>query len=185
MPATTPRGYEYPLYSDMQNVPARIQALAEDIDVDVQSLYDAADAARNAPTASVDQLSDSIPNATLTTLSFDIELYDNAGMVNLGVDPTAISITSTGLYLVSGTVHQNTAFGTVTTALAMFLRSVGGLVPDIATVTKNLGSPVTDLSMIVLTRCNAGEKITMAVQHNSGGAIDVTNCRLYVTKVAP
>jgi hypothetical protein len=185
MPATTPRGYEYPLYGDTQNTPAQIQALAEDIDADVQGLYNAENAARTAPTALISQLTDSIPNGVMTTITFDDELYDNAGMVNLGADATAISITSAGLYLVSGVVHQPTAFGTTTNAIAMFLRSVGGLVPDIATVTKTLGSPVTDLSMVVLTRCAVGEKLTMAVQQNSGGAIDVSLCRLSATKVAP
>lgn len=185
MPATTPRGYEYPLYGDTQNPPAQIQALAEDIDVDVQSLYTARTTALNAPTALISQLSDPIPNGVLTTITFDNELYDNAGMVNLGTDATAISITSAGLYLVSGVVQQSTALGTTPNAIAMFLRSVGGLVPDIATVTKNLGSPITVMSMIALTRCNVGEKVTLAVQQNSGGSIDVDNCRLSVTKVAP
>ena len=185
MPATTPRGYEYPLYSDTQNTPAQIQALAEDIDADVQGLYTARNTARNAPTALISQLSDTIPNGVLTTVIFDNELYDNASMVNLGVDATAISITSAGLYLVSGVVQQSTALGTTPNAIAMFLRSVGGLVPDIATVTKNLGSSITTLSMVALTRCNVGEKITLAVQQNSGGPIDVDNCRLSATKVAP
>lgn len=185
MPGTTPRGYEYPLYGDTQNFPAQIQALAEDIDVDVQGLYDAADAARNAPTASVSNLTQSVPSGALTTITFTDELYDNANMVNLGIDPTIISIPETGLYLVSGTAVFNIAAGTTTLACALFLRSIGGIVPDISTVTKELGSPATNLSMVTLTRCNVGESISMAVQQNFGSPIDVTGARLYVTKVAP
>jgi len=186
MPATTPRGYEYPLYADAQNFPTQIQALAEDIDADVQSLYNASAAARNAPTASISSIGIlATPSGAMTTMTFTDELYDNAGMVNFGVNNTIITIPQTGLYLVSGSATFNIAAGTTTLACALFLRSVGGLVPDIATVTKQLGSPMTNLSMVTLTRCNAGETISLATQHNFGSPIDVNTVRLYVTKVAP
>lgn len=186
MPATTPRGYEYPLYSDTQNVPAQLQALAEDIDTDVQGLYNSSAAARNAPTAAVDTAGIlATPSGSMTTMTWTAELYDNAGMVNLGVSNTVITIPQTGLYLISGTAVFSIATGVTTLAGALFLRSVGGLVPDIATVTKNLGSPVTNLSAVALTRCNAGETISLATQHNYTSPIDVTPARLYVTKVAP
>lgn len=38
---TTARGYEYPSIVDEPNVPAHLQALAEDVDADVQALADA------------------------------------------------------------------------------------------------------------------------------------------------
>ncbi|KUJ65436.1 hypothetical protein [Streptosporangium amethystogenes] len=186
MPGTTPRGYEYPLYGDTQNVPTQVQALAEDIDADVQSLYTANTTARNAPTASISSTGIlATPSGALTTMTFTDELYDNAGMVNLGVNNTIITIPQTGLYLVSGTVTFNIAASTTPLACALFLRSVGGLVPDISTVTKALGSPQTSLSMVSLTRCNAGETISLATQHNYTSPIDVSPARLYVTKVAP
>ncbi|MEU2510359.1 hypothetical protein ABZ621_37515 [Streptomyces sp. NPDC007863] len=184
MPGTTPRGYDYPFYGEMQDFPAQIQALATDIDADVQSLYTANTTARNAPTAVVSNLSQTIPTGVQTTITFTDELYDNAGMVNIAGAPTVVTITSTGLYLVSGTI-QFIGPNPTSAVCALFLRSVGGVVPDIATVTKGLGSPNTNLNMVALTRCNSGETITMAVQQNVGAPVDVQNGRLYVTKVAP
>lgn len=184
MPGTTPRGYEYPLYTDTQNFPAQIQALAEDIDTDVQGLYDADTEARNAPTAKAQfaGLLD-VPTGPQTTVTFNTELYDNAGMINLGVSPTVISIVETGLYLVTGWVLFSES--AVSGAVALLLRSAGGLVPDIATVTKGAGSPDQQLSMVALTRCAAGESITLAVIQNTGSGLDLQFAELTVTKVAP
>ncbi|MFB7936684.1 hypothetical protein [Streptomyces sp. NPDC056049] len=182
MPDTTPRGYEYPLYSDTQNFPAQIQALAEDIDADVQSLYDADQAARNAPSASLGltgpiQL---IPTGAITTVQFSFVEYDNAGMATL---PSNIAIVETGLYLVTGGA---TFLSAATGGQAVLLRSVGGLVPDIATVTKAPATSVNNLfSLVALTRCAAGETITMAVLQNSGAGSVLQDAQLSVTKVAP
>ena len=182
MPGTTPRGYDYPLYAETQDFPAAIQELAEDVDADMDALYDGNTAARNEPTAIVAQsFNVALPTATDVTTTFDTELYDNAAMVNLGVSPQVVTITSTGLYLVSATINTDVDTGSV----AMFVRSVAGLVPDIATVTKGGGLPFTDLNTVALTRCAAAETIRIIVRQNSGALRNIISSRLSVTKVAP
>lgn len=182
MPATTPRGYEYPLYSDGQNFPTQIQTLAEDIDADVQGLYDADQDARNAPSASLGLTGpfQVIPSGAITTVQFDFIPYDNAGMATL---PSSIAIVETGLYLVTGGA---TFLPAATGGQALLLRSVGGLVPDIATVTKAPSTTVNTLfSLVALTRCAAGETITLAALQNSGSGSVLQDAQLSVTKVAP
>lgn len=182
MPGTTPRGYDYPLYGETQDFPAQIQELAEDIDADVQSLYDANTDARNAPTAALGLLApfQVIPSGSITTVQFDFIQYDNASMATL---PSNIAIVETGLYVVTAGL---TFLGAATGGQAMLMRSVGGLVPDIATVTKAPSASVnTLLSAVALTRCIAGETVTLAALQNSGSGTVLQGAQLEVTKVAP
>ena len=53
MPANTPRGYTYPLYTDPADFPAQVQDFAQDVDVDVQALATTVTNALNSPSARV------------------------------------------------------------------------------------------------------------------------------------
>ena len=54
MPANTPRGYSYPLYTDtMDGFPAAMQDLATDVDTDMQALVNQVNAAQNRPSVRV------------------------------------------------------------------------------------------------------------------------------------
>lgn len=102
MPSTTPRGYEYPEYTDAQNFPVAIQTLAEDIDADVQTVADAIADSLDRPSCTLEStVSQSVPSGALTALTWATELYDNDGMGNV---PTGINLIDDGIYLITARV---------------------------------------------------------------------------------
>lgn len=184
MPANTPRGYTYPLYSDTQNFPAQIQDLAQDIDQDVQDLYDDVNGARNAPTATVFFGGPvAIPNGVTTNVIWNTEIYDNAAMWDAGT-PTDISIPEVGNYLITAWIQFDVApAGT----LGIFVQSAGGFIPAPCTQTKTVDNDkMTELSVTCLTRCTAtSENITLGVRQSVGGPLNLNTARMTVTKVSP
>lgn len=102
MPQNTPRGYTYPCFSDNATFPAQIQDLAQDIDLDVQSIITNIGDARNTPPSCKAQttgVATAIAAGGLVTLSFATEIYDNAGMFT---PPSPnITIPVEGLYLIA------------------------------------------------------------------------------------
>lgn len=106
MPANTPRGYPYPLYSDPANLQANLQAFATAVDTDVAAQVARETAALNAPSARVSATANqAIAANTNVFATFAVEEYDNAAMANLGVNNDRLTFTSTGLYLITAEVN--------------------------------------------------------------------------------
>jgi len=106
MPANTPRGYTYPFYTDPANPQAQIEDFARDVDTDVAAQVARITAALNRPSARCSATANqSIPANTNTFATFAVEDYDNAAMVNLGVNNDRITFTSTGIYMISAEVN--------------------------------------------------------------------------------
>lgn len=183
MPLDTPGGYTYPEYSDTQNFPAQIQDLAEDIDADVQDLYDDVNNALNAPTAAVEFSGLFVLASGVTTpLPFDSQQYDNAAMWAPGT-PTEVTIVQTGIYMITGWAQFN-ANGVATNSVGVFIMSNGALV-NLVTVTR---APDNDKSTEISATCivflTAGDDVTLNLRQTTGAPMDVVFAQMTVTKVS-
>lgn len=101
MPQNTPRGYTYPVYGDLANPPAQIEDFARDVDADVQAQVNRINTALNTPSAEGRATANqAIAANTNVFMTLAVEEYDNAAMMNLGVNNDRITFTSTGVYLI-------------------------------------------------------------------------------------
>lgn len=186
MPANTPRGYTYPTYGDPANFPAQLQDFAQDVDADVQAQANAITAALNAPSArasaSANQL---IAASTPTFATFAVEDYDNAAMVNLGVNNDRITFTSTGIYLVEAQVNfapngNATVNGRKGTLIQNLLGSstTHNTVPGIQTFASELS--LTTLIEVV----TIGDFVRLQVTQDSGAALNIDARSISATKVS-
>lgn len=102
MPANTPRGISYPLFTDPVNsLQPSIQDMATDLDTLVQQLVTRLTAPRPAGRMSA------TANQTLTpfvanTLTYSTEDFDVGSMIDIPTNNTRIRITAQGIYLVGG-----------------------------------------------------------------------------------
>ncbi len=169
---TSPQNFPYPLYTEANNAPTQIQALADAIDdalVASQALI-ASIVARKAVRAS-SVTNQSIPNNAVTLGTFTTEDFDNDNMFNVGVSTTNVTVNTAGLYLVTGTatwapnatgVRQaallkgGTAFATIRTFTA------GGVLSSGTSVTQVINASV-------------GNVLTFQVFQTSGGALNCTS----------
>jgi len=185
MPANTPRGYTYPLYSDPANFPAQLQDFAQDVDTDVATLVARQTAALNRPSARVSATANqNVPANTPTILTWATEEYDNAAIANLGVNNDRLTLTQTGIWLVTAEVNF-TANGnaTVNGRRALFAPNLS---PDKAHHSLR-GSQTQDVEMsLVMLYQNTviGDFIRVQVLQESGAALNVSARSFSVTKVA-
>jgi len=190
MPANTTRGYTYPLYADTQNFPAQIQDLAQDIDLDVDQLADRVAAANAAASVLLRTTTTPLiaPNVT-TTIQFGSEDFDNAGLADLAVNNTRISIQNTaahrGVYIISGYVKllNNSA----PAAMDVNIISDGTLIPNPVAA----GIPTDDnhrgalgLSTLYLRGVvGPTENITMTIRHNMAASAQLVMATLSATRI--
>lgn len=185
MPLNTPRGYPYPVYGDLNNFPAQLQAFASAVDNDVQNIETDIAANLAAPSVRVSATANqSIPVSTDTVVTYATEEFDNDNMANLGVNNDRVVINTAGVYLISGEVNfvQN---GNATT---------NGRRLDIMTNTnivrarnslRGASNLDTENSLTILWQsAGGGEVIRLQVRHNSGAAVNISARSLSVTKVA-
>ena len=185
MPANTPRGYTYPLYTDPADFPADMADLATDVDTDVQSLVTTVSDTLNAPSARVSaSANQSIPSGVATFVTWAVEEYDNAAMANLGVNNDRITFTETGIYLVHAEInHASNGNATVGG------RS-GALVQNLSSQTASHTTPgiqntavewsLTDLIEVI----TIGDFIRIQLRHNSGAAVNIDARSFSATKVS-
>jgi len=185
MPANTPRGYTYPLYSDPIDPAAQIQDFAQDVDADVQGLANTVAAVLNADSARVSaSANQNILVNTPTFVTWAVEEYDNAAMVNLGVNNDRITFTETGIYL----VHAEVNFAPNGNA------TVGGrsgqIVQNLSTqtashVTPGIQNTAVEWAATDLIQVNTiGDFVRVQVRHNSGAALNIDARSFSATKVS-
>jgi hypothetical protein len=187
MPANTPRGYTYPLYTDPANPPAQIQDFAQDVDLDVQAQVNLINGALNRPSArAIATANVSIAANTFTFLTFATEEYDNAAMINLGVNNDRLTFTSSGLYLISASVIFAPNGNVTTGGRGVTFVSSTAIPPEIAS-NSTQGSQ-TNHSDVNVTYTHwvpaAGEFIRLRVYQTSGAALNVNFRSISATKVA-
>lgn len=99
MAGSTPnRGYPYPTSGDNGNVPAKIQALAQAVDLDMQALDESIVRRPIAVVSSRTSTPQIFPADVVTELAFDFVHIDSAGITNLGAFPTRLTPTSAGMW---------------------------------------------------------------------------------------
>lgn len=184
MPANTPRGYTYPLYTDAANFPAQIQDFAQDVDLDVAALVTRIGDALQSESARISATANqSIAVSTDTFATFAVEDYDNAAMANLGVNNDRITLTANGIYLIHADVNWTpNGNATLNGRRIDIVSSPGGL--------QSRDSRRGALALDTETNCAAlyegvvGDFIRVQVRQNSGAACNISARSLSVTKVA-
>lgn len=186
MPQDTSRGYTYPLYTDVNDFPAQIQELAEDIDLDMQSLFDRVVAGNNQPACSVQSslINQAVAVNTDVNATFVTELYDNDNMVNLGVSNTTITLTETGVYLATARVTF-LSNGNATINSRQIAMITNG--PNLTVGRKSLQGDqnvATAVHMTCLFAADSGNTLVLAQRQNSGASLNTSTRQLQVAKVA-
>lgn len=129
MTAFTPnRGYPYSTAGDPADIPAAVQALAEAIDLDVQSLVDSVNPRPFAYVSSNVPFPEAqlFPASVNTEAEFNFVEADNAGISDLSAFPTRLTPTSPGLWMVWGSITVNAGASTLNTSVKdVFLRVNG------------------------------------------------------------
>lgn len=185
MPQNTSRGYTFPLYTDPMDPAAQIQELATDIDTDMDALWDRVVAGYNQPACRVRAagVNQSIPVNTDVTATYDTELYDNAGMVNLGVSNSIINIVSTGLYIACGRVSFALNGNATINGRQISLVSSGSLGTVGRRCHQGHASQTTPVAMTILFWAASGTTLTMVQRQNSGAALNSSTRQLMVARL--
>lgn len=185
MPANTPRGYTYPLYTDPADFPSDMADFATDVDTDVQGLVTQTTAALNRPSARVSATANqNIPANVNTFVTWVTEEYDNAAMANLGVNNDRLTFTETGIYLIHAEVNFTSNGNATVNGRA--LRLIPNLSPTTAWDTRrgaqNMDNEesVTDLLQVV----TVGDFVRVEVFQNSGAALNISARSFSATKVS-
>lgn len=189
MPANTPRGYSYPLYTDTMNgFAAAMQDLATDVDTDMQTLVNQVNAAQNRPSVRVTATANQAIVANTDTLAtFATEAYDNNSMADLAVDNTRIQLQQAGIYMI--TARVTFPLGTPAAFVTMLrLNSTGGVSanPGFMSIT---GSPTRTTEMTLeqlhlVVSAGIPDNITLTVRHSFTGPLNITARSLCATKVS-
>lgn len=186
MPQNTPRGYTYPLYGDPANFPAQMQDFAQDVDTDVQAQATRISGALNRPSARCSATANqAIAANTNVFATFATEDYDNAAMVNLGVNNDRITFTSTGIYLVTAEVNW-VPNGNATVG-GRELQLIGSLFFANDNRQSLRGSQTFDTeesASMVYNVTTIGDFVRVQLRQSSGASANVSARSFSVTKVA-
>lgn len=185
MPANTPRGYTYPLYTDPADFPSDMQDFATDVDADVAALAVRQTAALNRASARVSaSANQAIAANTDTFATFATEEYDNAAMANLGVNNDRLTFTEDGIYLV--TAEVNFASNGNATVNGRSMKFVGNLFGNLAHDSRRGAQSMdTEMTITALYRCvTVGDFIRVQVRQESGAALNISARSFSATKVA-
>lgn len=185
MPANTPRGYTYQLYTDPANPPANLQDFATDVDTDVAALAARQAAALARASARVSATANqAIAANTLTVVTWATEEYDNAAMANLGVNNDRLTFTETGVYLVTAEVNfASNGNATVNGRMMVFA-------PNLSTnkgqdSRRGAQSMDTEMTSTILYQCvTVGDFMRVSVYQSSGAALNISARSFSATKVA-
>lgn len=185
MPANTPRGYTYPLYTDLANFPAQIQDFALDVDTNVQGLANEINnITEGAPSVRISATANqSIAVSTDTFATFAVEDYDNDLMANLGANNDRITFTTAGIYLVEADVNW-TPNGNATLngrKIVLDHSTLGEVARDSRRGSQALD---TETNVTTLIEVPAASFIRVLVRQNSGAAVNISARSLSATKVA-
>ncbi len=111
----------------------------------------------------------SIPNNTVTVLTFNSERYDTDTMHSTSSNTDRLTATRAGLYSIVGNVEFASAAGTLRT-LFIYLNGATLLASTLAVP---VSGNVTRLTITTQYELGAGDYVTFAVYQDSGGALNV------------
>lgn len=191
MPANTPLGISYPLYTDLiANTQAYFQDMATDMDTLVEQLDNRLTTAASRPGVRVVSFTNqSIAANTPTTATYTGEDFDQGNMADIAVNNTRIQLIERGIYIVGASMLMAPAAGTwgVQAQLIGSAGLGGGLVSmrgssttADTTTTPNYLNPVSLWFADGITTVN----ITCVITHNAGAAINLQDRALFAAKVS-
>lgn len=192
MPANTPRGISYPLYTDpISGTQAYFQDMATDMDGLVQQLDDRLDAARHRPAVKISAFSNQLLTPFVAnTVTFDFEDFDRGGMADIAVSNTRIQLLERGIYIVGASLSCTPATGTWGVQ-AQLIGTGGGFGGGLVTqrgssTTLDTSTTPTYLNPTALwfTDGTAPVNITVAITMNSPGTVNVQDRNLFAAKVS-
>lgn len=124
MVAFTPnRNYPYSQTTDPADVAGAIEDLARAIDLDVQARYDSVLPRRTARVRHLSTSRQFFPASTQTECDYDFVDVDNAGIVDLGSEPTRLTPTAGGLWCFWGAIEVPNSFAN---GYELMIRKNGG-----------------------------------------------------------
>lgn len=184
MPLNTPRGYPYPVYTDVANPTVQIGNFATAVDTDVQAQAARITAALNRPSVRVTATANqSITANTDTFATFATEVYDNDSMGNLGVNNDRITFTTAGIYLVTAEVNFVQNGNATTNGRQVVL--VHSTQNEVAWTSRRGAQSIdTEETLAYLISVAAATFIRVRVRHNSGAAVNISARSLSATRVA-
>jgi hypothetical protein len=191
MPANTPLGISYPLYTDpISGTQTYFQDMATDMDGLVQQLDTRLTAAAQRPGVRIVSFTaQAIAANTPTTATFAGEDFDQGNMADIAVNNTRIQLIDKGIYIVGASLVMAPAAGTwgVQASLVGTAGFGGGLVSmrgssttlD-ASTTPNYLNPVSLWYADGVSIVN----ITCVITHNAGAAVNLQDRALFAAKVS-
>jgi hypothetical protein len=191
MPANTPLGISYPLYSDaISTTQAQFQDMATDMDTLVQQLEDRLTAASTRPTCKLSGIANQlVAPATNVTVVWAAEDFDNDNMANIGVNATRIQLIDQGIYLVGASIALSNTLGTYgVSATIVNSAGVGGGVQTMRGVSGNLDTTpgqtyINPQSMVYADGITTVD-VTVVVRQNSAAGINIQDRNFWATKVS-
>ena len=189
MPANTPRGYSYPLYTDPRDFPAQIQDLATDIDTDVAAQVALETNMLDQPSARV-SASAALAIATNTdvTLTWATEEYDNGGLFVIG-SPTIFTVNELGIYWIHAWAEFSANADSTTSGCqlrivssAFGIRAVHGPRRGVDSTPDSIACRVNVSTLHEITV--VGETISIVGRHNLPVASQVTTRAFSITKIS-
>lgn len=185
MPLNTSRGYTYPTYGDPTNAAAQIEELARDIDTDMDSLWDRMTSGYNQAACRVRSsgINQAIAVSTDVTATFAEELYDNQGMVNLGVSNTNINVVETGLYVAAARVTFLSNGNATVNGRQVTLATTGSLGTVGRRCVEGAQNNATAVQLTTLFWIAAGGVITLVQRQNSGASVNSSTRTLMVARI--
>jgi hypothetical protein len=173
------------LYTDPADPAAQIQELATDIDTDMDALWDRMIAGYNQPACRVRSsgINQAIAVSTDVTATYAEELYDNQGMVNLGVSNTNINIVETGLYLATARVTFLSNGNATINARQVTISTTGSLGIVGRRAVEGEQNNATAVQISSLFWIASGGVVTVVQRQNSGASVNSSTRTLMVARM--
>lgn len=179
---TVPLAIPYPLPTDPADGPAAIQAMAERVDDLYVQIAATASTIANPETCLVVGGTQPILDNTLTTLQYNAELFDNAGMADLVSNPFRVVTQSAGIFLVQATV----AWAPNGNGLRQFDVYTSAIPPEVQWKAQSMAGTETGVTTTAsfLVSSAANNSIFIRGRQTAGTTLDMTGCALFVCKVS-
>lgn len=182
MPVTPLYALPYPSLSDAPHGPSQLQALAEEVEAELQRI-DAVDASQAASITALQQQVDfpsfmlrrtsalTVTASTFTAVGFNAEDNDSHGGHDNATNNDRYTVQKTGLYLLTG--GTGWVGNAVNTRISRLTRNGGVIAGSAQGLLATEATNFTIVSTrVVLVACVAGDILRLEVWQNSGGNLD-------------
>lgn len=181
MPVTPNWNIPYPCAGETIDCTV-FQAFTQAIQDAVTGLGDLSNDILNRPAAKVSGGGQAIAVGVSTNAVYTDELYDNAAMANLGVNNDRLTITTSGMYMVTGWWYPGSGFTTLTSNAVAISNNGTVLYRKKNSSDTNIAMSVTVTGLI---NCTAGDVLrTSVLWTGTGGPLNTFTSQLSARFVA-